>query len=58
MDIVTSYTNAYLKETFELAKARLEKNPGNKIAQRRYNDLLAEMKRRGFIKYKEAGRGE
>ncbi len=54
MDIVTSYTDAYLKEAFELSKARLEKNPGNKVAQRRYNDLLVEMKRRGFIKYKEA----
>lgn len=51
MDI-TKYTDAYLKESFTHAKENIAKLPNNKLAQKRYADLLAEMKRRGFIEYK------
>ena len=49
---VTKYTNAYLKEAYEQAKKNVERLPNNKVAKKNYNDLLAEMKRRGFIKNK------
>lgn len=52
MDKVIEYTDAYLKEAYEHAKRDFERYPGNRYAQRRYNELLAEMKRRGFIKSK------
>ena len=50
IDAISEYTSTYLKEVFEHAKRDIERCPDNKFAQKRYNDLFAEMKRRGFIK--------
>ena len=53
MDKVENYTDSYLKETFEQAKVYYDHYPTNVLINIRYNQLLAEMKRRGFIKDKE-----
>ena len=53
MDKVENYTDAYLKETFAQAKVYFDRYPTNVLIKYRYNQLLAEMKRRGLYKDKE-----